>query len=142
MSQKVQNILKKIAYIEADLEIQKQILFSIPSAQIDEMEQVLKIIAQKKGLVNDLRDQIKESDPVEFERILRFETATTEFKRIAAEKQFSEIFTLNSSDPCTLVLKRGKKFDCLVKAQDQAGDWTLLTLDAEILHISGDDVMA
>ncbi|MBF0231691.1 MAG: hypothetical protein HQK65_01455 [Desulfamplus sp.] len=141
MSLKVQDILKKIAYIEADLEIQKQILFSIPSADKDEMEQVIKIIAEKKKMVNDLLFQIKEVDPLEFDRISKFEKAAAEFKKIAAEKKFSKIVTLNNSEPCTISLTSGKNIDCLVKAKDQTGDWTVFTFDGEIMNISSDDVI-
>ncbi|MBF0203927.1 MAG: hypothetical protein HQK67_06335 [Desulfamplus sp.] len=141
MSQKVQDILKKITYIEADLEIQKQILFSIPSTNKDEMEQIVRVIAEKKEMVNGLRNRIKEIDPVEFDKIVRFENASAQFRKIAAEKKFSQIFSVNDSNPCNLVLKNGKIIDCLVKAQDQTGEWTILTFDGEIIYISGDDVM-
>ena len=140
ISQQITEILKKITYIEADLEIQKQILFSIPSANRVEMEQVIELIAEKKEMINDLRDQIKSSDPVEFERILKFENAAAEFKKIGAKKQFSEIVTLNGSEPCTLSLRNGKIVDCIVKAQEkQTGDWIVMTIDGEILQIAGAD---
>lgn len=142
MSQRVQDLLKKINYIEADLEIHKQILFSIPSAERSEMEQVMKVIAEKKEMVNDLRDQIRFADPIEFERIVSFENAAAEFKKIAAEKKFREVFTLNGNESCTISLKNGSTVECLVKAQDQTGEWTILTLDAKIINIPGDEVMA
>ncbi|MBF0469701.1 MAG: hypothetical protein HQK61_12585 [Desulfamplus sp.] len=140
MTQKIQNMLKKITYIEADIEIQKQILFSIPSEKTDEMEQVMTGIAEKKDMINNLRDQIKEADPLEFDRIIRFENAAIEFKKIAAEKKFSEVFTLSSVDACVVSLKNGKKIDCLVKARDLKGDWAAITVDGEILHISKSDI--
>lgn len=142
MSNKIQDILRKISYIEADLEIHKQILFSIPSKNKNEIEDVMKLIAEKRDMINELRGQIKSIDPVEFDKILKFENATAEFRKIAAEKKFSEVFTLNGSDPCTIAFKNGKIVECIVKAQDSTGDWTVLTLDADILYISKDDAMA
>lgn len=141
MSQKVQELLKKINYIEVDLEIQKQILFSVPSANTDEMEQVIKVIAEKKEMVNDLRNQIKSADPVEFDRILRFESAAAEFKKIAAETKFNNVSTFNGGEPCNIEMKNGKTVECLVKAEEQGGNWTVFTFDGKILRISGDDVV-
>lgn len=48
MSQHVQELLKRINYIEADMEIQRQILCSIPTADTKEMEKTIKTIAKKK----------------------------------------------------------------------------------------------
>jgi len=135
MSQKVQDILKKINYIEADLEIHKQILFSIPSADRGEMERVMQVIAEKKEMINSLRDQIRLADPIEFGRILKIEKAVSQFKKMASETKFNEIFTMNNNEPCTISMQSGKTIDCLVKAKDQAGDWTILTLDGEILRV-------
>ncbi len=55
----IQDLLKKINYIEADIEIQKQILFSIPSDQEPEMEKTITGIAAKKEEIEILRQQIK-----------------------------------------------------------------------------------
>ena len=142
MGQKVQDILKKINYIEADMEIQKQILFSIPSADTDEMEKTLKIIADKKAMIADLREQIKAIDPEEFNRILVFEKASEQFRQLTTEKKFVEITTLNEEEQCSIQPKEGNAIDCVVKAKDEAGNFTVITLDGEIVELSKEDVIA
>ena len=142
MGQKVQDILKKINYIEADMDIQKQILFSIPSADTDEMEKTLKIIADKKAMIADLREQIKAIDPEEFNRILVFEKASDQFRQLTTEKKFVEITTLTEEEQCSIQPKEGKPIDCIVKATDEAGNFTVITLDGEIVELSKEDVIA
>jgi hypothetical protein len=132
MGNTAQDILRKINYIEADMDIQKQILFSIPSAEKQEMEKVLKVIAGQKEKIDALRQEMKTAAPDEYEKILIFEKAAQKFKALAAEKQFKEITTFDGTTPCTISLKDGTIMDCLVKAQDDAGDWTALTLDGTI----------
>ena len=142
MGQKVQDILKKINYIEADMEIQKQILFSIPSADTDEMEKTLKIIADKKAMIADLREQIKAIDPEEFNRIQVFEKASQQFRQLTTEKKFVEITSLNEEEQCSIQPKEGNAIDCVVKAKDEAGNFTVITFDGEIVELSKEDVIA
>lgn len=138
MENTAQNILRKINYIEADMDIQKQILFSIPSAEKQEMEKVLKIIAGQKEKINALRQEMKAAAPEEYEKILIFEKAAQKFKALAAEKKFKEISSFDGTTPCTISLKDGTKMDCLVKAQDDSGDWTAMTLDGTIQTFPAD----
>jgi len=138
MGNTAQDILRKINYIEADINIQKQILFSIPSAEKQEMEKVIKVIAGQKEEINALRQEMKAAAPEEYERILIFEESAQKFKALAAEKQFKEISTFDGTTPCTISLKDGTKMDCLVKAQDDAGDWTAMTLDGSIQTFPAD----
>jgi len=135
-----QNILKKINYIEADMTIQKQILFSIPSAEKQEIEKVVKIIAKQKKEINALRQEMKAAAPEEYEKILIFEKAAQTFKTLAAEKQFKEVSTFDGTTPCTISLKDGTKMDCLVKARDDAGNWTAMTLEGAIQTFPADTV--
>ena len=135
-----QDLLKKINYIEADIEIQKQILFAIPSDQREEMEKIIKIIAAKKEEIDKLRKMIQEEDPEEFARILALEQAISEFKILAADKKFSSITGRNIGEDCLLTLQDGERIDCLVKACDAAGDWTVITLDGKIRHFPGASV--
>ncbi|SLM29044.1 conserved hypothetical protein [Desulfamplus magnetovallimortis] len=135
-----QDILKKINYIEADMEIHRQIIFSIPSDNKQEIENTLRLISQKKDQVAKLRTQIKEIDPEEFERIVRFEEASAKFKKLASEKKFKEIIALSESQECILKLKNNDSLPCLVKAKDESGEWTVLTFDGEIRTYSGDEV--
>lgn len=128
----IQDLLKKINYIEADIEIQKQILFSIPSDQEAEMEKTIGIIAEKKDEINGLRQQIKVLDPGEYERIRVFENAITEFKKIAAESKFQSIINRNVNEECSLALHNDEKIECLIKACDAQGDWTIITLEGKL----------
>jgi hypothetical protein len=131
---KTQDLLKKINYIEADIEIQKQILFSTPSDQPTEMEKTVRIIAAKREEIEALRQQIRESDPEEFARILVFEKAIGEFKHLAATRQFSSIVGRNINEPCVLALNNDAAIECLIKACDADGNWTIITLEGEIRH--------
>jgi len=140
MSNTAQDILRKINYIEVDMDIQKQILVSIPSTEKQEMEKVLKVIAGQKEEINALRQEIKAAAPEEYERILIFEKSAQEFKALAAEKQFKEISAFDGTTPCIISLKDGTKMDCLVKAQDDSGDWTAMTLDGSIQTFPADTV--
>jgi HPt (histidine-containing phosphotransfer) domain-containing protein len=58
----VDNLLKKISFIETDMELHKQILVTIPSDQKDDLEQVMQNIADKKQEIQDLRREIKRLD--------------------------------------------------------------------------------
>ncbi len=129
MTNNVQDILKKISYIETDIEIQKQILFSIPSKEKPEMEKVLKIIAGLKNQVETLRLKIKEIDPDAHSNILMFENAVAEFKRLAKDKEYKSITTWQPDTPCSLTLQSGETIECLIKAADGYGNFTVITFD-------------
>lgn len=136
MTATVQDLLKKINYIEADLEIHKQILFSIPSAESAAIEKTIHLIAGKRAEIEDLREQIKAVDPEEYRRILNLEKVVSEFKNLATTKGFTSIIGKNVDEPCTLRLKEGSLIDCLVKACDSAGSWTVITLDGQLRHFT------
>jgi hypothetical protein len=132
MSQDTQNILKKINYIEADIEIHKQILFSIPSDNRQEIESTLLTIAGKKEEITQLRDVIQRIDPGWFKKIIVFEKAINDFKKIAGEKIFQSIVSKNIDEQCTLSLANRTEFECLIKACDENGNWTIITPEGEI----------
>lgn len=136
----VQDLLKKINYIEADIEIQKQILFSIPSDQKAEMEKTIGIISEKKKEIDQLRLQIKEIDPIEYERILTFEEAINQFKKIASETEFQAIEHKNMEQECSLKLVEKSPLPCLIKACDKDGHWTVITADGQIQQFTKDQV--
>ena len=140
MGNTAQDILKKINYIEVDMDIQKQILFSIPSADKAEIKKVMEIIADQKEQIKALRQKIKAVAPEEYQRILTFEKASEKFKALAAEKKFKEISTFDGTTACNVSLTSGATIDCLVKARDEAGDWTVMTLDGEIKTFIADTV--
>lgn len=131
---KTQDLLKKINYIEADIEIQKRILFSTPADQRAEMEKSVALIAAKRAEIETLRQQIKVNDPAEFERILVFENAINEFKRLASTRKFISITGKNIDESCSLALHSTAAVECLLKACDGDGNWTIITLDGEIRH--------
>jgi biotin-(acetyl-CoA carboxylase) ligase len=129
---KTQSLLKKINYIEADLDIQKQILFSIPSAKKKDIEKAIGLIAARKKEIDTLRQELRELDPDEYERILVFEVALDKFKRIAADSPFLSIVNRNINEECALALQNGEQLECLIKACDENGNWTVITLEGEI----------
>lgn len=141
MGQKANNILQKIDFLEKDMELQKQILFSIPEEDKEEAEAVLKTIASLKEQILELKRSIREVDPEAYERVMALEKATAEFKRIAAEKKFVAVATLDQHRECSVTLQDGTVLECLVTAQTENGDWTLLTLDGELMELSADEVV-
>lgn len=136
----VQDLLKKINFIEADLEIQKQILVSIPSDDKDDIESTIVTISNKNKEIKELRQQIKELDPEEYDRILLFENAVKKFKELATQKGFQSIVGRNTDDVCILELKNSPGIDCLLKASDSDGNWTIVTMEGQIKEFSGDEV--
>jgi hypothetical protein len=140
MSQTTQNLLKKINYIESDIEIHKQILFSIPSDNRQEIENTLQSIADKKEEISQLRDEIQKIDPEGFKQIAVFEKAVNDFKKIDEEKKFQSIVSKNIGEQCTLSLTNNTEIECLIKASDENGDWTIITLDGEINYFAKEDV--
>lgn len=139
-SSKTHDILRKINYIEADVEIQRQVLFSIPSDQKEEMEKTIRIIAAKKEEIEKLRLEIKAIDPEEYQRIIVFEGAITEFKKMASERKFESIESKNDTGEFVLELKEGANPECLIKACDANGDWTIITMEGEIQNFPADAV--
>ena len=138
--QKIQQILKKINYLEAEIEIQKQILFSIPSDDKREIENTIQVIAARKSDIESLRRQINDLDPEEFARIVAFEEASARFMAIGAENTFTDLFHKQVDQECNLKLADGTVVDCLVKARDEKGGWTLLTADGEVLQFTREQV--
>ena len=137
MKEKVRALLSKINYIETDMELQKQILRSIPSDQKGEMEAVVVKIAGMKQQVIDLRREIQETDQEEYNRIVAMEQATERFKALAQEKRFVQVRTPDEQGLCAVTLNDGTQLNCLVAAQDEGGNWTLLTPDGEIKEYPG-----
>ncbi len=137
MKEHVKGLLQKINFIETDMELQKQILFSIPSDQKDEIKKVLDMIASQKQQINELRGKIKEIDEDEYNRIITMEEATTKFRKLSQDKKFVKVHTLNEEGQCSVTLNDGTKIDCLVAAKDEEGNWTVLTIDAETREYPG-----
>jgi len=137
MKERVRALLSKINYIETDMELQKQILRSIPSGQTEEMEKVVVKIADMKQQIIDLRLEIQKTDQEEYNRIVAMEQAAERFRALAKEKKFVQVRSTDDQGLCTLSLTDGSRLECLVAAQDESGNWTILTLDGEIKEYPG-----
>jgi hypothetical protein len=137
----VQNLLKRINYLEAEIEIQKQIAFSTQSGDRKTIECLLTIIAEKKKEISDLRNQIREEDPEEYEKIIIFEKAVEDFKKLASKRSFQNIIGRNVDEDCALELTNGKQISCLVKACDANSNWTVITLSGEIRDYPAEQVV-
>jgi hypothetical protein len=131
MSDRVKTLLQQINFIEIDMDMQKQILVSIPSDNKAEIEATILKIAEMKKQVEELRNRIKEADEDEYNKMVAIERAADEFKRIAKTKKFTLVNTLNESGECYITLTDGTRLDCLVAAREENGNWTILTLDGE-----------
>lgn len=139
-SPSTQDLLKKINFIEVDVEIQKQILFSIPSDQTDEMEKTIAVISEKTKEINRLRKEIEKRDPDEYKRIMLFEDAIQSFKQLAAKTPFESIVCREMGGTCDLELIDTTRIQCLIKACDAQANWTIITLDGEIRQFSQEQV--
>lgn len=137
MSTDVKGLLQKINFVEADMELHKQILFSIPSENKSEMEKVAATIAAQKRQICDLRDQIKEMDVNEYNKIIAIEQAAERFRQLSKDKKFAQVNTLNEDRHCFVTLNDGTRLDCLVAAKEENGNWTVLTLEGETKEIPG-----
>lgn len=137
----VQHLLKKINYIEAEVEIQKQILFSIPSDNAKEMERIVTKISEAKEEIDGLRAQIKASSPKEYQRILKIEQAVTKFKELATDKKFEAVENMTTDQSCSIKLVGGREIPCLVKACDEEGNWTIITTEGDIRMITSEEVL-
>lgn len=137
MSTDVKGLLQKINFVEADMELHKQILFSIPSENKAEMEKVVNTIADLKRQISDLRDQIKETDEDEYNKIIAIEQAAEKFRHISRDKKFIQVNTLNQDRQCFITFNDGTRQDCLVAAKEENGNWTVLTLEGETKEFPG-----
>ncbi len=137
MSTDVKGLLQKINFVEADMELHKQILFSIPSENTAEMEKVVKTIVDLKKQIKDLRDQIKEMDEGEYHKIIAIEKAADQFRQISRDKKFVQVNTLNEDRHCFITFNDGTRQDCLVAAKEENGNWTVLTLEGETKEFPG-----
>ena len=137
MKDRVKGLLQQINFIETDVEIQKQILFSIPGGDKAEMEKVLTVIAAHKEQIKELRSRIEQIDPEEYQRIVMIEQATETFRKLSENKKWVEVNTLNETGQCALTLNDGTCLECLVSAKDDEGNWTVLTLDGETKQYPG-----
>ncbi|WP_299981291.1 hypothetical protein [Desulfobacula sp.] len=137
MSAKIKEILQKINFIEADMELHKQIMVSIPADNKTEMETIISKILDQKKQINDLRQQIKKLDEDEYNKIITIEKAAETFRQISKDKKYIEVNTLNESGVCFITFNDGTRLDCLVTAKEENGNWTVLTLEGETKEYPG-----
>jgi Fe2+ transport system protein B len=137
MATDVKGLLQKINFVETDMELHKQILFSIPSENTAEIKKVVNTIADLKQQIQDLRDQIKQTDEAEYNKIIAIEQAADHFRQIAKDKKFVQVNTLNEDRHCFITFNDGTRQDCLVAAKEENGNWTVLTLEGETREYPG-----
>ena len=126
-------LLQKISFIEADIEIHRQILVAIPSDQVSEMEKTITAIAEMKAAIVALREEIRRNDPDTHDRIVALEKVSAEFRRRAATGAFVEVISGHQGgDDALLPLADGSSCPCLVKARDAQGNWTVITPDGQL----------
>lgn len=131
MSAEVKSLLQKINFVEIDMEMQKQILFSIPTDNKIEIEKRIDKIADLKKQIADLRQEIKNIDENEYDKIIAIEKGTKKFQALSRDKKFVHVNTLNESGECFITLNDGTRMDCLVAAKEENGNFTILTLEGE-----------
>jgi TolA-binding protein len=131
MSANVKALLQKINFVETDMEMQKQILFSIPTDNKSEIEKLINKIADLKKQIADLRQEIKNIDENEYDKIIAIEKGTKKFQELSKDKKFVHVNTLNESGECFITLNDGTRMDCLVAAKEENGNFTILTLEGE-----------
>ncbi len=141
MAQSVEQVLQKISFIEQDIELHKSILVSIPKDQEGEMEKVIGKIKQMKDRVQELKGSIAEIDPEVHAHILQLEEGTRKFQEVIKSRELRQVITLDQAGECRVDLVDGRQFECLVKAMDEKGNWTALTLDGEVLEFGVEEIM-
>lgn len=141
MSEKVNQILQKIHFIERDIELHKNILMSIPKDQETEMERVIGEIVRMKDRVAELKGSIAEIAPEVHAQVLRLEEGAQKFQDLAKEKKFQQVYTLDQLGECVINLVDGSQIECLVKALDGCGGWAGLTHDGEVVEYGPEEVM-
>ena len=137
MSSRTKEILQKINFIEADMELHKQILVSIPSDNKAQMEEIIEKISDLKKQINDLRQEIKKTDKDEYDKIIAIERAAEIFRQISKDKKYVHVNTLNETGECFITFNDGTRLDCLVAAKEENGNWTVLTLEGETKEYPG-----
>lgn len=136
MNNAVQNILRKIQYIEAEIEIQKQILHTTLGQEEAEIREVIQKIADSKEEINRLRLEIEEISPQEHHRIQALEKAVATFTTITSENSFTIVENMATNPNCSITYQTGETCPCLVKASDKSGNWVIITPEGEIRRIN------
>jgi len=140
MSARLHAIYQKIHFLERDIELHKQILVTIPSANRDGIEETIGKIAEMKRQLTELKESIATVDPEEYQRLQKLDVETARFKKLAAEQPLQEVYTLDQCRVCALRLTDGSELDCLVAARRQDGGWLVLSLAGECRELAATEV--
>ncbi|MCP3921220.1 MAG: hypothetical protein GY714_01410 [Desulfobacterales bacterium] len=140
MKLKVQGLMQKINYTEQDMELQKQILVTIPSKEKDNIKEVIQNIADLKEKINALKLEIKEIDPDEFNGMMAMEKASDRFKEIAKDKKFEFVKTFGNDGDLAIEMADDKIQNCLVVAKEENGNWVVLTMEGEVLELPNESI--
>ena len=140
MKNAVQRILRKIQYIEVDIEIQKQILHTTPGQEEGEIRDVIQKIADSKEEINRLRFQIEEISPQEYQQIQALEKAAATFNSITSQDSFTIVESMSTNPNCSITYRTGNTCPCLVKASDKSGNWVIITPEGEIRHLKSQEL--
>jgi hypothetical protein len=141
MQNTIQKILRKIQYIEADIEIQKQILHSTPGQDETEIRNVIQKIADSKEEIKRLRLDIEQLSPQEHQRIQALENAVATFSTFIAENSFTIVDSMSTNPNCNLTCQTGEICPCLVKASDKSGNWVIITPEGEIRRFTNQELI-
>ncbi len=140
MKLKVQGLMQKINYTEQDMELQKQILVTIPSKEEEDIKEVIQNIADLKDKINALKLEIKEIDPDEYNRMMAMEKASDRFKEIAKDKKFEFVKTFGNDGDLAIEMADDKIKNCLVVAKEENGNWVVLTMEGEVLELPKESI--
>lgn len=141
MDTSAEQILQKISFIEKDIELHKSILLSIPKGKEDEMEEVVRTIAELKTRADALKRSIAEVDPEVYQRVVKLEQSSEEFRKLTENKNLTTVISLDHHKECLLKLKDGTRLECLVKALADDGIWTVLTIDGDTRQFDAKEVI-
>ena len=141
MKERVADVMQKIGLLEKDLDLQKHILRATPTGKEEEAREVLMTMTTLKAKIEAARQEIKAIDPDEYERMVRFEASSNEFKEAAKGREFVSVTDLNTAMECRIETLDGKTIDCLVKAKDTTGEWLIMTVDGEVMTLAADCVV-
>lgn len=141
MIEKVTEVMRRITFLEKDLELRKHILRATPTGDEAQSRETLAIIADIKEKIEACRQEIKALDPEEYHRMIRFEEAAVTFKEHAKGREFVTVIDLNTHHECRIETVEGKGIDCLVKAQDTGGEWLVMTVEGDVILFSPDQVV-
>lgn len=141
MKAQVEQVLQKIHFLERDIELHKRIMMETPQGKKDELEKVIGKISKMRARVDELKRSIAELDPEVHAQVLDLEHGVQQFQKLAQDRNFQQVFTLDQLGECVINLVDGSQVQCLVKAVDERGSWAGLTHQGTIVEYGAEEVM-